>query len=284
MSSKGAARKDDATTHGGSISTAATNVRVNERGAARMGDQHVCALTTPNPHVGGPIRFGGAAALTVLINRRPGVAIDGASTCLNAPFIAPNTVAVASTNVFYAVSSTIAGLEVSEGADGAIHIGRGIVIRGSVDYQAQVLADLAKVASTDIGRRRLQSLDASGHTVTIVPWTGKERNASCTASSSRDARSVKAGGTGEGCDSEVAYSPGIWPPDPGAVSTTTGAEGDVILFHELNHADHAAHGTQDLTPRQDAYDNQEEFNSIEPDENTYRDKRGFPPRHTHKHS
>ena len=34
-------------------------------------------------------------------------------------------------------------------------------------------------------------------------------------------------------------------PDGSAASTHTGAGGDVVLLHEMSHADHEAHGTQD---------------------------------------
>jgi hypothetical protein len=56
----------------------------------------------------------------------------------------------------------------------------------------------------------------------------------------------------------------------------------------MTHADHAANGTVDNTPRTDGYDNNEEFNTIQ-DENNYRDERGAWPgqpadSHRHDHS
>jgi plastocyanin len=58
------------------------------------------------------------------------------------------------------------------------------------------------------------------------------------------------------------------------------APGDVVLFHEMTHAQHNAHGTRDMTPRADNFDNNEEFNTIGP-ENEYRDERGVPRRADH---
>ena len=85
-----------------------------------------------------------------------------------------------------------------------------------------------------------------------------------------------AAANGTGSDSNVDYNPDQWP-DP---STRTKPPGDVILFHELTHADHNAAGTSDFTPRADNFDNNEEFNTIGP-ENKYRDERGHPRRNDH---
>ena len=82
---------------------------------------------------------------------------------------------------------------------------------------------------------------------------------------------------GTGSDSTVDYNPDQWP-DP---STRTKAPGDVILFHELTHADHNSRGTNaQSTTRADNFDNDEEFNTIGP-ENEYRDERRVPRRTDH---
>ena len=47
--------------------------------AARVGDNHVCPLTTPNPHVGGLVLPPGIP--TVLIGGMPAATVGNACTC-----------------------------------------------------------------------------------------------------------------------------------------------------------------------------------------------------------
>lgn len=270
-----AARLGDGSAHGGAVEGASGTVEVNGRGAARLGDPHHCPMVIPYPHVGGSIRFGGGAALTVLINNQPAAARLGTLECVKAPLLPANVIMMGSGTVFYGVTSTLCGLPVVENPDGTLQIGKNIVIKGDAAYQALLLADLAEIASTEIGRKRLLERERSKHKLTIIPWDKPARNA--------EARASGPGyDSGAGCDSTVAYSPGIWPPSPGAAPVSTGATRDVILFHELTHAEHHARGNMDNTPRSDGYDDQEEFNTIEPDENDYRHQRGISKeRHTH---
>lgn len=58
----------DSTTHGGSVVGGSSNVLIGKKPAARMGDQCICPLADPKPHVGGPITKGSS---TVLINGMP---------------------------------------------------------------------------------------------------------------------------------------------------------------------------------------------------------------------
>lgn len=273
---EGAARRGDLGSHGGAIDGASTNVEANGRGVARLGDHHRCPMTVPSPHVGGAIRFGGAAALTVLINNQPAAARLGTLDCAKARLLPPNVILLGSDTVFYGVTSTLCGLSVIEQPDGSLQIGKNMVIKGDVAYQALMLADLAEIGNTEIGRRRLFEREGSNHRLTFVPWDKPRRNA--------EARPNGPGhNNGAGCDSTIAYSPGMWPPSPGAKPVTTGAPRDVVLFHELTHAEHFSRGTVDHSPRPDVYDTQEEFNTIEPDENIYRHQRGVSQeRHTHK--
>jgi uncharacterized Zn-binding protein involved in type VI secretion len=300
MPSKPAARTLDSTTHTGFLGPASPTVKVNTRDAARLSDPHLCPLTIPGPHIGGSTRIGEGAALTVLVNRKPGIAIGGKTQC-GIPIM--NEVGSASLDVFYDVTDTIAGLKVSQDLDGDIHVGDHITIKAMQkrdihangttttivddDYAAHVLADIAKIGSTDVGKQRLQNLDRSGKDVTIVPNPGPDKNAHSNPADPAAATRADKGGTGTGSDVEIQYTPEEWPPDARAESTTTGAEGDVILFHEMNHADHQTHGQADPTslandPTKKQYDNQEEYNSIEGDEQTYRRQRGFPERHHHR--
>lgn len=293
MPSKPAARMKDSTSHGGFLGVGSMTVKVNSRDAIRLSDPHACPGMLPVPHIGGVVQLGAGAALTVLINRKPATAVAGEARC---NFPVSNPITGASGDVYYDVTDTLAGLKVTQDADGTIHIGDHITIKNvrdrdihtttppttthisDDDYAAHVLADIAKIASTDVGKQRLQSLDSSGKDVTISPNTRTDKQATSGPLDPAAARN------GTGSDVDVHYTPEEFPPDPRAESTTTGAEGDVILFHELNHADHQTHGTQASTTKNPAlspYDNQEEYNSIEPDENKYRDARGFKQRHTH---
>lgn len=300
MPSNPAARGTDITAHSGMLLAGSPTVKVNERDAIRLSDPHMCPQTAPQPHVGGLVRFGTGAGLTVLINRKPATAVGGETQC---PVGMPNVVITASPNVFYDITDTLAGLKVWQDAAGNIHIGDHITIKNvrdrnihangttipisDDDYAAHVLADVAKIANADpVGAQRLQSLDASGKNVTITPNTLNNKNARSIPLNPA-AADAGPGTPGPGSDVNIEYTPEEFPPDPRAESTTTGAEGDVILFHEMNHADHQTHGRQaSLTndPALGDYHNQEEFNSIEPDENTYRRARGFPERHHHKHN
>jgi uncharacterized Zn-binding protein involved in type VI secretion len=295
MPSKPAARTFDLTTHGSVLGFGSPTVKVNARDAIRLSDPLVCPQVVPIPHTDGVVQLGGGGALTVLINRKPAIAIDARARCHVPPL---NKVATASGNVFYDVTSTLAGLPVTQDDDGTIHIGDHITIKavrkrvihktdGSApvtieddDYAAHVLADIAKIASTDVGKERLRRLDQSGHDVTISPNTDTNKNAFSAAADGNGARDPT-----KGSDVNIYYTPEEWPPDSRAESTGTGAEGDVILFHEMNHADHQTHGRQASTTRDPAfgdYDNPEEFNSIEGDENKYRRARGFQERHNHR--
>jgi uncharacterized Zn-binding protein involved in type VI secretion len=295
MPEKPAARAEDATAHGGALLSGSPTVKVNSKDAIRLSDPHFCPVTMPLPHFGGVVMLGEGAALTVLINRKPATAIAGQAKCL---IPTANLIVTASDNVYYAVTTSIGGLPVTQDSDGTIHIGKHIKIppagkrdihaNGTTttidddDYGAHVLADMSKIGSTDVGAQRLQNLDSSGHDVTIVPNGGTTKNAYSGPLDHAGAKDPT-----KGSDIKLEYTPEEWPPDPRAETTTTGAEGDVVLFHELGHSDHQTHGNEASTTNDPAlapYDTQEEKNTIEPDENTYRAARGFPPRHTHAHN
>jgi uncharacterized Zn-binding protein involved in type VI secretion len=273
---KQAARLHDGTSHGGGVDIASGDVEVNGAGAARLGDHHACPLTAPSAHKGGRVRFGAGAALTVLVNNRPAAARDAALGCLESATTPANVIIEGSSTVFYSVTNTLAGLPVVEDSDGDLHIGKNILIKGGSEYQALLLADLAEMASTEIGKSCLLERETSKYPLTIIPWDKKSRNAEARQHNGTTASN------GIGCPSTVAYSPQMWPPSPGAQPVSTGATRDLILFHELIHAEHQARGTQNMTKRPDDFDTQEEFNTIEGDENDYRHQRGISQeRHTH---
>ena len=73
---KPAARTQSQTSHGGWIVSGASNVKVNEHAAARVGDPDVCILTVPVVHVGGRSFVGQKNQLSprntaILLDRHP---------------------------------------------------------------------------------------------------------------------------------------------------------------------------------------------------------------------
>ncbi len=158
----------------------------------------------------------------------------------------------------------------------------GVVINSTDPaYVDAVASDLATINDTPSGNAMIQNIGSSGRTVAIQPRdpAGTVLDTGATATNPADRTN------GVGTDSNVNYTPSDFP----APGTTTNAPSDVALFHEMKHAEHNAHGTnQRNTPRTDGFTNDEEFNTIQ-DENTYRDERGpWPGRpddyHRHDHS
>jgi len=158
--------------------------------------------------------------------------------------------------------------------DGTIQVTKGIKVNAKdPNYASAVVADLSLMNSTKNGKALIDSLDSSGKSVTIRPLVPAPTPSNAFATPTNGT----AAANGTGSDSTVDYNPGDWP-DP---TTRTKPPGDVILFHELTHADHNAKGTNaQSTTRTDNFHNDEEFNTIGP-ENEYRDERGVHRRTDH---
>lgn len=184
--------------------------------------------------------------------------------------------------------------------DGSYQV-QSVVVRGNPAYQQAVLTDIAQISQTTQGQTLLNNLQASGQTTTIqqmnpapnppnafaLPGTGTPADFQAATPAGQpvfngagnpvnDAAGNQLLGTGTGVPSNVSYNPDQWP-SPQAAS---GAPGDVILFHELQHSNNQQRGQSDMTPRTDGFDTNEEFNAIGP-ENQYRDERGVPRRTNH---
>lgn len=81
--------------------------------AARVGDMHICPMTTgPVPHVGGPILPAGA--LTVLIGGMPAARVGDMAVCVGPP----DVIAQGSTTVL------ISGMPAARMGDSTVHGGR----------------------------------------------------------------------------------------------------------------------------------------------------------------
>lgn len=79
-----AARLGDKTAHNGQIVMGFPTVLIGGLPAARVGDMHVCPLTTALvPHIGGPILPPGAP--TVLIGGMPAARVTNPCACVGPP-------------------------------------------------------------------------------------------------------------------------------------------------------------------------------------------------------
>ncbi len=187
------------------------------------------------------------------------------------------------------------GLNVTRNKDGSFQVTKGIKVKGSPDYVSAVVQDLTTINSTPDGHARLDRIDNSGKQTTIqnydaahpkpaspnadtIPGNGAISDFADAGGKGKIAaidnkNNTLATGNGKGSDSNIHYDPADWP-DP---TSRTKAPGDVILNHELGHADHQGHGQEDFTPNNtDSYGNNEEFNNL-PNDNAYRAQRNPDP-------
>lgn len=151
--------------------------------------------------------------------------------------------------------------------DGTIQVTKSIKVAATdPNYASAVVAQLSQMNTTNSGKAMLDDLDSTGKSVSIAPASPPPSSPNAAATATDPAAATN----GTGSDSTVEYNPEQWP-DP---SSRTKVPGDVVLFHELAHAQNNAHGTQDNTPRTDNFPDNEEFNAVQK-ENAYRDDRGF---------
>jgi hypothetical protein len=151
------------------------------------------------------------------------------------------------------------------------------------NFQQKALDDLTTMSNFPEGMERLNNLNNSGHTTTIVhqPTGGNSYEPANVADAmpAGDTGNFGSGpvtGTGNGSDGTIH-----WNPDNPA--TNSQRPRDVGLHHEMAHADHAAHGDYDIThpdPSQPNNPHIEETNTIN-DDNQYRTERGVHTRRDH---
>jgi Rhs element Vgr protein len=169
---------------------------------------------------------------------------------------------------------------------GGVVVAPGIVVNSTDPaYIDAVVSDFARMNDTPTGHAVITSIGDSGRTVTVQPrppgTTVLDTGATGTNPGDRT--------NGVGTDSTVSYNPTDFP----APGTRTNAPSDVALFHEMDHANHNASGTNtrdghDRGNAANGFTNNEEFDTIQ-DENDYRDQRGPWPgqpadSHRHDHS
>jgi hypothetical protein len=166
-------------------------------------------------------------------------------------------------------------------------VGRSIIVDGSdPDFAQATLNDLATIGTTQRGQERLRSLEESGRRVSITSRSNPHDPDNAETHPDNVADALPAGqtvvdedgnlvrGTGRGSDSAVEYDPSHWPNQAHPQSPS-----DAMLFHELTHADHNAHGEDDQT-LSDASTTTEEARTVD-EENQYRFERGLEQRQSH---
>jgi RHS repeat-associated protein len=151
-----------------------------------------------------------------------------------------------------------------------------IVIQGNKKYQNAVKRDLYRIASSQTGRKTLDTIRNSGHPTTIRNWVPGKPGNGCAGGTQPGARPPP-GGTGTGAPSTVLYNPHQTGRPPGSPP-------DAGLNHELAHAAHNANGTnQRDSPAPSPATiknapNLEEHNTTMNEDNAYRRERGLPER------
>jgi type VI secretion system secreted protein VgrG len=145
-----------------------------------------------------------------------------------------------------------------------------ITIKGSAQYQASVVADLDKLASTKTGQLILDNLAKTGKSVTIqpIPAGGNQNNSGCDYADPADNAPGRgqpnADGTpGKGADGVVTYNPSRSTEYTGADGKTYKRDPYEVLGHEMIHGVHQGQGN-DLykQSKPSPYDNKEEMQTI----------------------
>lgn len=244
--------------------------------AARVGDNHICPMITGVvPHVGGPILPPGCP--TVFVGGLPAARMGDMLTCVGPPdvivkgsptvFIGNQPAARFMDNTahggmivtfcptviignsgggapggsdafgFVAVAAIVAVAGIATAAylltkDKTVNYSKGIDIKGSDEFIKKTKASLDKLNGTPTGKAILDDIGKSGKNVTIVET--KDNNGYNKPLSS-DANLKSNGKPGKGSDSQLSFNPDFKP----------GVPSEVVLGHELIHAQHAARGTRE---------------------------------------
>ncbi len=271
--SKPAARLGDPTAHGGSIVFGWATVVIGGQPAARLADPHVCPMVNPGPvpHVGGPIS--GPCCPTVLIGCMPAAVVGDLAVCvgppdtiamgcptvlIGMPGAAPGAFNPSLGGLLGALAGGVAGALIGGllggpigalvgGVAGAIIggilgmrsvLGHSIRIEGSPEFQRMTRAHLQTLAATPSGRALIESLDASGRTITISECAPGADGAN-TASAQGWADPNLYNGTGT--DATVGFNPNRTPMYDGSQPWMNPPPA-AILGHELTHASHISNG------------------------------------------
>jgi hypothetical protein len=186
------------------------------------------------------------------------------------------------------------GMSVTRLPNGDLKLGDNIIIQGDPGFQAQVINRLALIASTPSGMQMLNSVNASGKTMTITEFKGPNSYAGpddfqdATAAgqpvfdgsgkpiNSWGGLGPQQTGTGNGSDVTLQFNPNLTLPNSSDPSNPM--PNDAVLFHEMNHGAHQMNGTYNGAP-QPGWTTSEEQNTIStgsPSEASYLHDRGYP--------
>ncbi len=231
--------------------------------AARVSDMHTCPMVTGVvPHVGGPVLP--PCCPTVMTGGPFQARVSDMATCAGPPDViamGAATVLIQGLPAARQTDMTAHGGLVTLGLptvliggaafqarpitqDGAnMKYGNGIVIPpdpSDPTYQSQVLAALIRLETTPTMRAAFDAIDASGRTVTVVPYDGSMGTYNATTTADNPVRQL----LGLSSDSTIAWNPsvnGFGPPGTTPPSSQPGS--DIILAHEMIHATHNATAT-----------------------------------------
>ena len=145
-----------------------------------------------------------------------------------------------------------------------------ITIKGSPEYQAAVVADLDRLAATETGRKIIEEMGDTGHSLTIepIPPGSDQSNGFCDYADPADAVPGKglpnADGTpGTGADGVIQYNPSATSEYTGEDGNTYTMEPNETLGHEMIHAVHQGQGNDLMNEgKPSPYDNKEEMQTI----------------------
>lgn len=235
--------------------------------SARVTDNHSCPFVDPSgtPHTGGPINSG---CTTVIAEDQFQAIISGLMTCVGPVDVITSgastvhirgmfaarqtdqaahggTVVGAAGHVFIG-GPTHVSRPVRMLSDGRIQYGSSIVIANPADrpdFQARALAAYVRLDTTDGMNEGLNDLEATGHTVTVIPYVPPGPNwgpfnAYCRATSADNST------PGVGSDSVIGWDPDVHGfGEPGSTADWEQPGSDIMLGHETDHAIHNAEGT-----------------------------------------
>lgn len=213
--------------------------------------------TPPVPHTGLPVLPPGH--VKTLIGRKPAARVSDKAACVGPPDIIIAGAATVLINHLPAarqLDTTAHGGTISMGeptviiggpqfvcpypivynADGTVSFGRSITVTGTPGFQASALSDLVKLSATPSGARILNSIEASGNSVTLRQCAPGDDNANTTGSWTNPNLY-----NGTGTNAVVSYNP-VQTPMYNNGSPWDNPQTAVTLGHELTHASHITNG------------------------------------------
>ncbi|MCB9872670.1 MAG: type VI secretion system tip protein VgrG [Planctomycetaceae bacterium] len=297
------------------LACGASTIHMNQAGVITISGQFVTSaakatnsIVAPLTTISGKQMLNQAGLLTLMLggvaktNGKGGTDFSGASVSIRGDEVVvkggPIKLGEAGAPLV-AIPDKIAGVPVTPNADGSISVGKGIKIAGDTKLQFSVLQDLEKIGKTASGQKLLASIEASGKTVTIHdlagrsgPWAWTDPTPTGPTPWPGYAPPL---GNSTAADAQVGVDPDFkgmdWHPNyqDADWAREENFPTDVVLFHELVHADDAVNGRLDAAPQPTgphagvtkfelAAAGLPPFHNAAYSENTYRAELGLPQR------